>query len=110
MGPVVAMVSSVLLLAALPAVAQLDAGSISGTIKDPSGSVVANAQITAIETSTGTTYTTVSSKAVLRVSLSVRTGEYKLTIASTGFKTTVSSGITVPSGPWPPAISRFRWA
>lgn len=95
---VVAMVSSVLLLAALPAVAQLDAGSISGTIKDPSGSVVANAQITAIETSTGTTYTTVSSKAGYYVFPSVRTGEYKLTIASTGFKTTVSSGITVSIG------------
>ena len=36
-----------LLLAGLPAVAQLDTGSISGTITDPSGSMVAKAQITA---------------------------------------------------------------
>jgi hypothetical protein len=87
-----------MLLACLPALAQLDTGSISGTIKDPSGSVVANAQVTATEAATGTTYTTVSSKAGYYVFPSVRTGEYKLTIAGTGFKTTVSSGITVSIG------------
>jgi hypothetical protein len=86
------------LLAALPAMAQLDTGSISGTITDPSGSVVANAKITATESTTGTTYTTVSSKAGYYVFPSVRTGIYKLTISSTGFKTTVSSGVTVSIG------------
>jgi hypothetical protein len=87
-----------MLIAPLPAVAQLDTGSISGTITDPSGSVVANAKITATETATGTTYTTVSSKAGYYVFPSVRTGTYKLTISSTGFKTTASSGITVSIG------------
>jgi len=86
------------LLAGLPALAQLDTGSISGTITDPTGSVVANAQITATEVATGTTYSTVSSKAGYYVFPSVRTGVYKLTITSTGFKTTVSSGITVSIG------------
>ena len=87
-----------ILLAGLPAVAQLDTGSISGTITDPSGSMVAKAQITATETATGTTYTTVSSNAGYYVLPSVRTGVYKLTISSTGFKTTVSTGITVTIG------------
>src|ERR1700744_609599 len=50
-----------LLLAGLPAMAQLDTGSISGTITDPSGSMVAGAQITATEMATGTTYSTNSS-------------------------------------------------
>ena len=86
------------LLTGLPAVAQLDTGSISGTITDPSGSMVANAQITATEIATGTTYTTKSSTVGYYVFPSVRTGVYKLTISSSGFKTTVSSGITVTIG------------
>ncbi len=87
-----------ILLVGLPAMAQLDTGSISGTITDPSGSVVANAQITATELATGITYTTASTKTGYYVFPSVHTGVYKLTITSTGFKTTVSSGITVSIG------------
>src|ERR1700691_4483277 len=92
------MVLFAVLLAGLPAVAQLDTGSISGTITDPSGSVVAKAQITATETATGTNYMTVSTKTGYYVFPSVHTGAYQLTIASSGFKTTVSSGITVSIG------------
>src|ERR1700678_427799 len=87
-----------ILLVCLPALAQLDTGSLSGTIKDPSGSVVAYAQITATETATGTTYKTVSSSAGYYVFPSVRTGDYQLTIAAPGFKTTVTSGISVSIG------------
>jgi hypothetical protein len=86
------------LVLGLPAFGQLDSGSISGTVTDPSGSMVGNAQITATEMATGTTYTTTTSKAGYYVFPSVRTGIYKLTVASTGFKTTVSSGITVSIG------------
>ena len=87
-----------ILLVCLPALAQLDTGSLSGTVKDPSGSVVAYAQITATETATGTTYKTVSSSAGYYVFPSVRTGDYQLTIAAPGFKTTVTSGISVSIG------------
>src|SRR3984957_14948124 len=68
----------VLLLAALPALAQLDTGSISGTITDPSGSAINNVTITAREISTGTTYKTVSSGTGYYVFPSVRTGTYEL--------------------------------
>ena len=37
------------LVLGLPALGQLDTGSISGTVTDPSGSMVGNAQITATE-------------------------------------------------------------
>jgi hypothetical protein len=87
-----------LLLVGLPALAQLDNGSISGTITDASGSVVPNAKITATETATGTSYTTVSSKAGFYVFPSVRTGDYKVAISNSGFKTLVSTGITVSIG------------
>lgn len=89
------MVLFAMLLAGLPAIAQLDTGSISGTITDPTGSVVANAQITAAEAATGATYTTVSTSAGYYVLPSVRTGIYKLTVTSPGFKTAVYSGVVV---------------
>jgi hypothetical protein len=78
--------------------AQLDTGSIRGTITDPGGSVVGNVNITATETATGTTYTTASSKTGYYVFPSVRTGVYTITLTAPGFKTGIFSGITVSVG------------
>jgi hypothetical protein len=86
----------VLLLTGLPALAQLDTGSISGTITDPSGSAINNVTITAKEINTGTTYKTVSSGTGYYVFPSVRTGNYELKAEpSSGFKTAVYSGVVV---------------
>src|ERR1700683_2414772 len=85
-----------LLIAGLPALAQLDTGSISGTVTDPSGSAVKDVKITARETSTGTTYKTVSSATGYYVLPSVRTGTYQVTAEpSGGFKTEIYSGVVV---------------
>src|ERR1700722_5563413 len=81
----------VLLLTGLPALAQLDTGSISGTITDPSGSAINNVTITAKEINTGTTYKTVSSGTGYYVFPSVRTGNYEL-------KAGPSSGVQTPGG------------
>ncbi len=78
--------------------AQLDTGSIRGTITDPGGSVVGNVNVTATETATGTTYTTLSSKTGYYVFPSVRTGVYTITLTAAGFKTGIVSGITVSVG------------
>jgi hypothetical protein len=78
--------------------AQLDTGSIRGTITDPGGSVVGNVNITATETATGTSYTTASSKTGYYVFPSVRTGVYTITLTAPGFKTEILSGITVSVG------------
>ncbi len=93
---VVGMVLFTLLLAGLPAVAQLDTGSISGVVTDPSGSAVKDVTITAKEISTGTTYKTVSSSTGYYVLPSVRTGTYEVRAEpSGGFKTAVYSGVVV---------------
>jgi hypothetical protein len=85
-----------LLLSALPALAQLDTGSISGTVTDPSGSTIKDVKITAKETSTGTTYKTISSGTGYYVLPSVRTGTYELKAEpASGFKTAVYSGVVV---------------
>src|ERR1700733_6154288 len=85
----------VLLIAGLPALAQLDTGSISGTVTDPSGSAVKDVAITAKETSTDTTYKTVSSATGYYVFPSVRSGSYEVRAEISGFKTEVYSGVVV---------------
>ncbi len=87
---------SALLLAALPALAQLDTGSISGVVTDPSGSTVKDVAITAREISTGTTYKTVSSSTGYYVFPSVRSGTYELKAEpSASFKTAIYTGVNV---------------
>jgi Carboxypeptidase regulatory-like domain len=83
------------LLLHLPALAQLDTGSISGTVTDSSGSAVKEAAIIAKETSTGTSYKTVSSATGYYVFPSVRSGTYEVRAALPGFKTEVYTGVAV---------------
>ncbi len=85
----------VLLLATLPALAQLDTGSISGVVTDPTGSAIKDAAISARETSTGATYSTTTSSAGYYVFPSVRTGTYELKVEAAGFKTAVYTGVVV---------------
>src|ERR1700685_4380534 len=59
-GACLALVAIVLGLTA-SAMAQLDTGSISGVVTDPAGKIVQGAAVTANETTTGTTYSTVTS-------------------------------------------------
>jgi hypothetical protein len=87
-----------LLIAGVPAFAQLDTGSISGVVTDPAGKVVENARVTATASATGTTYSTVSSSTGYYVMPSVRTGSYQITVNSTGFKTAIYSGVIVAVG------------
>jgi hypothetical protein len=90
---------AVLLLGAgLPAFAQLDAGSISGTVLDPAGRVVQGARVSLLGTATGTAYSTVSSSTGYYVFPSVRPGSYDITVAATGFKTAVHLGVIVAVG------------
>ncbi len=85
-----------IVLTGLPARAQLDTGSISGTVSDPSGGAVKDVKITAKETSTGTTYKTISSGTGYYVFPSVRSGSYEMTAEpSAGFKTAIYSGVVV---------------
>jgi carboxypeptidase family protein len=84
-----------LLLTALPALAQLDTGAISGTVTDSSGGAVKDVVITAKETGTGSTYKTVSSATGYYVFPSVRTGAYEVRAEFSGFKTEIYSGVVV---------------
>lgn len=89
---------AILILLPVRLFAQLDTGSISGVIADPTGGVVANVKVFAQEAATGTSYTTVSSKTGYYVFPSVRTGVYTVTISAAGFKTGIFTNVTVSVG------------
>jgi len=83
---------------AVPARAQLDTGSISGVITDSAGKVVQGAAITARETATGTSYSTVSSNIGMFVFPSLRTGTYEVKVSAQGFKAATYDGVNVAVG------------
>ena len=68
------------------AFAQTFRGGITGTVTDQSGAVVPGASVTAVETSTNTTYKTVSSSAGEFAFTNMPLGSYTVSISATGFK------------------------
>jgi hypothetical protein len=84
------------LFAAAFAMAQgITTGSISGTVLDPSSAVVVGATVTAQNTATGGTLTTVTNDTGYFTFRSVPPGTYKVTIAGTGFRTVEVQQVTV---------------
>src|SRR5579871_4325595 len=82
----------------LPGMGQVLKGSISGTVTDPQGAVVAGAQVKATQADTGAVYTTTSdSSGLFRLNL-IPAGTYKLEISAQGFKTTVQNSVPVSAG------------
>ena len=78
--------------------AQSDRGTITGTVTDPSGAVIAGASVTAINTATGvSTKTTTSSAGNYQVPL-LRAGRYEITVEQAGLKRFVQSGIDLEVG------------
>jgi Carboxypeptidase regulatory-like domain/TonB dependent receptor/TonB-dependent Receptor Plug Domain len=73
-------------------------GSISGTVVDPSGAVIAGAQVTIIDEAKGNSTTTKSQTDGNFSFRAVAIGNYKVTIAANGFQQTVIAGLAVTSG------------
>src|ERR1700756_2915535 len=67
--------------------AQIDTASIVGTIKDPSGAVVAKARITVKNVATNETQTATAAEDGLYSFPYVRIGTYSVTVEAAGFKT-----------------------
>jgi hypothetical protein len=83
-----------LLLGAI-AFGQSDRGTITGTVADPAGAVVASASIDVRNTETGATYQ-VGSSATGNYTVPVPAGTYELTVTVPGFKKYVRPNIAVP--------------
>jgi hypothetical protein len=87
---------SAILLIAAPLAAQIaGAGSIKGTVADPTGAVVPGATVTAIHTSTGVETARTTTAAGLYVIAPLSAGTYKVSAAAAGFRSIIQEQITV---------------
>jgi hypothetical protein len=84
-----------LLLFAIAAFAQSDRGTITGSVTDTTGAVVANAQIQAKQLDTGALFPTTSTETGNYTLTQLPVGPYEISVTVPGFKKFVRSGITV---------------
>src|SRR6516162_6946495 len=77
---------------------QAGTGTITGTISDPAGAVVANASVEVRNTDTNVPYPTVSTDTGAYTVLRLPPGPYSVTVSASGFKKLTRSGLTVAAG------------
>src|SRR6266849_2040360 len=82
----------------IPSVGQVIKGSISGTVTDSQGAIIAGAQVKAKNTETGQVSTTTSdSSGNFRLNL-LPVGTYTVSVTQTGFKTAEEKLVIVNAG------------
>ncbi|MBV9402084.1 MAG: TonB-dependent receptor [Bryobacterales bacterium] len=86
---------SAFLVSALALFAQSDRGTITGTISDPAGAVVANAAVEARNSDTGAVYPVAASDTGNYTIVQLPSGNYALSVTVPGFKKYVRSGLVV---------------
>jgi len=77
---------------------QVDEGSVTGTVQDPTGAVVPNAQVTLLNTDQGLTLEGHTDGAGNYTFSPVRIGHYTVTVSAPGFSTTTQKNLTVAVG------------
>lgn len=90
---VIVSVLLVVISVAMPAWAQKDTGSIVGTVKDPSGAIVANAKVRIADVEHGQTSNTTTNAEGEFVVSPLRVGRYTVTVEQAGFKRAISAPI-----------------
>jgi hypothetical protein len=75
--------------------AQKDAGSIVGTVKDPSGALVSQATVTVTDVERGSNFTASTNDAGEYVAGPLRVGRYTVTVEHRGFKKAVSETVNL---------------
>jgi hypothetical protein len=83
------------LVASQCAFAQVDEGSITGTVQDATGAVVAGAQVTLLNTDQGITLQTRTSNSGAYTFSPVRVGHYKVSATAKGFAKTTQENLEV---------------
>jgi hypothetical protein len=83
------------LVAGVPVVAQSGRGTLTGTVKDVSGSVVSGASLNLKESNTGSTYTSTSGAEGLFTFPELPPGTYTLEVNASGFESFKQAGIVI---------------
>jgi hypothetical protein len=90
-----------LTLAVMPIGAQTTAGSIVGTVTDPSSAVIAGAGITITNMGTNIAVKTTTDASGEYVMTPLEVGKYSVTVEATGFKRSVRSDHAISADPAP---------
>jgi hypothetical protein len=77
---------------------QAGTGTITGTITDPAGAIVANASVEVRNTDTNVPYPTVSTETGAYTVVRLPPGPYSVTVSAAGFKKLTRSGLGVDAG------------
>src|SRR5215472_14551779 len=93
-----ALIVGVFLFSATILYAQVDTGSISGTVTDPTGAVVKGATVTLLNEGTGAELATTAGDDGVYTFSPVRIGAYTLTVSAQGFQKSKQSHVTVNVG------------
>src|ERR1700722_18398525 len=86
------------LLVSGPIYAQVTGARMTGAVRDTSGAVVPNAQISIKNVSTGEVRSVTSNSDGVYSAPNLLAGTYEVTVTATGFSTLVQSGITLTVG------------
>src|SRR5258707_1378738 len=86
------------ILGARQAYAQVAGATLTGTVKDSSGAVIPNAQISITDLATSVSRGVSSNAAGLYTAPNLSPGNYEVRVTSTGFRTQVQRGITLTVG------------
>lgn len=78
--------------------AQVSGATLSGTVTDPSGSVIAAAQLAIVNKATGLARTVTTDPAGFYSAPNLQPGEYQITVTATGFSTTQEENVTLTVG------------
>src|SRR3984957_8559957 len=98
LAPVALLILIVGILYSIPAKAQVTGATLSGTITDPSGSVIAGAEVTIKNTGTGIVRTVTTDSAGLFSAPNLDPASYEVTVSATGFSNAVQSNLTLSVG------------
>src|SRR5690242_14755662 len=75
-----------------------DTAQITGTVTDPSGAAVGNAQVTIVNEGQGTTRTAIANSSGGYLFAALPIGKYDMTVTAQGFKKYEAKGITLDVG------------
>jgi hypothetical protein len=89
------------LVISLPLRAQVAGGTLSGTITDPSGAAVPNAEVVIKNSATGITKTVTTNAEGFYNAPNLLPGNYEIAVSATGFNTETKTGITINVGSQP---------
>lgn len=83
------------LLCLAPAIAQSPNATINGIVLDPSGAVIAGAEVVVVNDATGVQYTTKTNGEGIYVVPNLPPGPYRIQVSNRGFKTIIKPDITL---------------